>query len=133
MLRIRYLLPLSALLLAILSAANAGQNVQIEYFLNVSFTCHNGNTKPGYSVFISGSRPELGNWDPSKAVLLKNPGHPTWSGRVQFKNVKPGDTLEWKCIIRNEKDPLEKPQWQPDPDNQVTFAFSPEPQAVGTF
>ncbi|MGB3122758.1 MAG: carbohydrate-binding module family 20 domain-containing protein [Pseudomonas sp.] len=131
--RIAYFLPLSALLLALLQTANGGQNVQATYFLNVTFQCDNGITTPGYSVYVVGDKPEIGSWDPANAVLLKPSAYPKWTGRVKFSNVKLGDQVKWKCVIRNENTPYDVQKWQPGADNQVTLAWSPEPQSIGTF
>ncbi|WP_429432438.1 carbohydrate-binding module family 20 domain-containing protein [Pseudomonas frederiksbergensis] len=33
----------------------------------VNFQCDNGVTTRDYSVYVVGNRPELGDWDPTKA------------------------------------------------------------------
>ncbi|OAJ45820.1 carbohydrate-binding module family 20 domain-containing protein [Pseudomonas marginalis] len=124
--------PLYAVLLALLPLANAGQNVQISYFLHADFTCKNGITKPGYSVYVVGSLPEIGNWAPAKAVLLTPSNYPTWTGLVGFSNVKLNEKVEWKCIIRNENNASDVQKWQPDPNNEAILIFSPTVQTTGT-
>ncbi|CRM98526.1 Glucan 1,4-alpha-maltotetraohydrolase precursor [Pseudomonas sp. 22 E 5] len=133
MLRTYYLLPLGAFLIALLPLANAGQNVQMTYFLNASFTCQNGVTTQGYSVYVVGSHPEVGKWDPANAVLLSPSNYPTWTGQVHFSGVQLDEKVEWKCIIRNEKNPQDVQKWQAGPNNEVILTFSPQAQATATF
>ncbi|SEM44625.1 Starch binding domain-containing protein [Pseudomonas sp. ok272] len=132
MTRVRYFLSLGALLLAMLSVPSQAQDVQLTYLLNVSFRCENGVTTQGYSVYVVGARAELGDWDPAKAVRLTPSAYPTWTGQVRFIDVNPGVVVEWKCIVRSESNPSDV-KWQPDPNNKVTMAFTPEPVATGRF
>ncbi|RON50010.1 carbohydrate-binding protein [Pseudomonas frederiksbergensis] len=130
--RHRYLLPLGVFLLAMLPVLRDAPGAQFTYLLKVDFQCNNGITTPGYSVYVAGARPELGNWDPAKAAKLAPGAYPTWAGTVNFQGANPGDEVEWKCIVRNENDPTDV-KWQPDPNNKVTMAFSPVPKSVGAF
>ncbi|MFL1386484.1 carbohydrate-binding module family 20 domain-containing protein [Pseudomonas tritici] len=124
---------LHAFLLAALLPANAGQNAQISYYLHADFTCKNGITTPGYSVYVVGSLPEIGKWDPAKAVLLTPSNYPTWTGSAGFANVKLNEKVEWKCIIRNEQNASDVQKWQLDPNNEAILIFSPTVQTTGTF
>ncbi|WP_192561440.1 carbohydrate-binding module family 20 domain-containing protein [Pseudomonas gozinkensis] len=134
MFRIRHLLPKVVLLLAMLSLISHAQStVTFTYFLPVDFQCNNGVTTRGYSVYASGARSELGNWDVTKAVKLTPSAYPTWTGSIQFNGANPGDVVEWKCIIRNETNPSDVQKWQAGANNQVTLAFKPTPTTVGTF
>jgi alpha-amylase len=46
--------------------------------------------------------PELGSWDPAKAVRpTDNSAYPTWKDHIA---LPPGQTVEWKCLIRRESD-----------------------------
>ncbi|QAU25282.1 DUF1921 domain-containing protein [Dyella sp. M7H15-1] len=85
--------------------------------VNVTFRCDNGKTQTGDSVYVVGSSPELGNWDPAKAVRLTDVStYPTWKGSIAL----PGQQgVEWKCIIRNEADASQVKSWQPGSDNEV--------------
>lgn len=130
--RIRYLLPLSALLLALQPMIGYAGVTWTYISLEVDFRCDNGVTTQGYSVYAVGDRPELGNWDPAKAVRLTPSAYPSWSGKIKFNNVKAGDVVEWKCIVRNDSNPSDA-TWQTAPNNQVTMAFSPTPLATGSF
>ena len=129
---IRYLLPLSALLLALQPMIGDAGVTWTYISLEVDFRCDNGVTTQGYSVYAVGDRPELGNWDPAKAVRLTPSAYPSWSGKIKFNNVKAGDVVEWKCIVRSDSNPSDA-TWQTAPNNQVTMAFSPTPLATGSF
>jgi alpha-glucosidase (family GH31 glycosyl hydrolase) len=96
--------------------------------ISVNFVCDNGVTAPGQSVYAVGSIPELGEWDPAKAIRLNpsiyweyiynpppggggpGPSAPVWSGVVSGLPPSPG--FEWKCIRRNE-DGTGGVSWQP--------------------
>jgi alpha-glucosidase len=95
---------------------------------SVNFVCDRGFTQPGQSVYVVGSLPALGNWNPAQAIRLNpsiyyeyiyNPpaGHngpgpsaPVWTGVVE--NLPPNTTFEWKCIRRVD-DGSESVEWQP--------------------
>jgi len=81
----------------------------------VTFECKNGNAVSGQAVYVVGSIPELGNWNPAKAVKLNPDGpYPTWT--VVIKNLPPSKTVEWKCIKRPEN--ADNPVvWQQNPNN----------------
>lgn len=100
----------------------------------VEFQCNNGNTVPGYSVYVVGNHPELGNWDPAKAVKLDPkpaPNNSTWTGKVLFPGTDDGKDVEWKCIVRNENLPTDVQKWQNNPNNTVKLVFATK--SVGTF
>lgn len=128
--RIRYLLPLSALLLAILQA-NSYAGATWTYSLPVNFRCDNGVTTTGYSVYVVGNTKELGNGKAADAFKLSPSAYPSWTGTVTFLNLKPDDVVKWKCIIRNENNPgdvrIE------GPENNVTLSFKSTPQATASF
>jgi alpha-amylase len=131
MIRNRNLLPLAVFLLTTLAMFSEAQGAQFTYFLKADFQCNNGITTPGYSVYVIGARPELGNWDPAKAVKLDPKPYPIWAGTVDFTGANPGDEVEWKCIVRKEDDPTDV-KWQAGPNNKVKMAFSPIPKSLGT-
>jgi len=133
MIRTLFILPLLGILLSAWLPVASDAGVQMTYMLNVKFRCDNGNTVPGYSVYVVGGRAEIGNWDVTKAVKLSPTAYPTWTGTVRFTGANPGDSLEWKCIIRNENNPSDVQTWQPGANNQVTMAFMPEPESTGKF
>ena len=67
--------------------------------VNVSFTIKNAQTTWGQNVYIVGNCPELGNWDPAKAV---GPGscsnYPTWQLNA---TIPAGKTIEFKAIKKD--------------------------------
>ncbi|WP_409316750.1 carbohydrate-binding module family 20 domain-containing protein [Pseudomonas sp. KCJK9016] len=133
MFRILHPVPQGILLLGMLTLFSSAQSVTLTYILNVDFQCDNGVTTQGYSVYVVGAPPELGNWDPAKAVKLDPSSYPSWTGTIQFKGSNPGDDVAWKCIVRNETNPGDVQMWQPGSDNHVALAFKPVPKSVGRF
>ena len=95
---------------------------------SVNFVCDNAFTAPGQTIYAVGSIPELGNWDPIKAVALSpsiyweyiynpppggggpGPSAPVWTGVLAGLPSNPD--FEWKCIRRNE-DGSGSVVWQP--------------------
>jgi alpha-glucosidase len=108
---------------------------------SVNFVCDGAFTSPGQSVYAVGSTPQLGNWDPAKAIALSpsvyweyvynpppggggpGPSKPVWTGVVS--GLPPNPQFEWKCIRRNE-DGTGSVSWQPG----ANTAFS-APVAAG--
>ena len=84
---------------------------------SVNFVCDNGMTDFGKSaVFVAGSAPELGSWDPARAVRLDPTNYPTWTGVVG--GLVPGSLVEWKCLVRGESSPLVN-AWESGPNHVV--------------
>jgi alpha-glucosidase len=99
---------------------------------SVNFVCDNGVTVSGQSVYVVGSVPQLGNWNPAQAVRLSpsvyweyisNPpaGHtgpgpsaPVWTGVIADLPANP--SFEWKCIRRHE-DGSGTVDWEPGANN----------------
>lgn len=91
--------------------------------VSVSFTCANGTTTTGQSVYVIGSVPELGSWSADSAVKLDPTLYPTWTGTIS--NLPPNTTIEWKCIKRQEANyPDTVDAWQPGANNSVTTPAS---------
>jgi alpha-glucosidase (family GH31 glycosyl hydrolase) len=104
---------------------------------SINFVCENGETSIGKSVFVVGSIPQLGSWDPSKAIKLDpniyyeyiynpppggqtlGPNRPVWTAVVAGLPPKP--SFEWKCVRLND-DGSGEPSWQPDPNNRFQSA-----------
>ncbi len=101
--------------------------------VSMNFSCHNGTTTPGQSVYIVGSVPQLGSWSPASAVKMDPTAYPTWT--VTISNLPPNTTIEWKCIKRQEANyPATADQWEADPNNQFTTPGSGSGgTAVGSF
>lgn len=99
---------------------------------SVNFVCDNGFTAPGQTIYAVGSIPELGNWDPTKAVPLNpsiyweyiynppargggpGPSAPVWTGVIAGLPANP--SFEWKCIRRSE-DGTGSVSWQSGTNN----------------
>ncbi|MEM6454730.1 MAG: carbohydrate-binding module family 20 domain-containing protein [Acidobacteriota bacterium] len=96
----------------------------------VTFTCANGHTVMGQSVYVVGSLPELGSWSPAAAVKLDPTSYPTWTGTIDL----PASTaVAWKCLKRDEIDPNASVQWQGGADNTLTTPASGSASASGGF
>jgi hypothetical protein len=106
-------------------APDAGPN-------SVYFACENGTTHQGQSVFVVGSIPELGGWNPTRALKLEpnvyyqyiadgRRGTPTWTRVVSL----PTNTeFKWKCL-RLADDASGPADWQPGPNNSFRTGIQP--------
>jgi alpha-glucosidase (family GH31 glycosyl hydrolase) len=99
---------------------------------SVNFVCDRGFTNPGESIYVVGSIPELGSWDPTKAIKLSpnvyyeyiwnppprhngpGPAAPVWSGVVS--GLPPDSKFEWKCV-RMREDGTGAAQFEPGANN----------------
>ncbi|MCG6229588.1 carbohydrate-binding module family 20 domain-containing protein, partial [Vibrio furnissii] len=81
----------------------------------ISFSCYNGYTTLGQSVYAVGSVAQLGNWAVESAVKLDPSQYPTWSATI---TVPAQQDVEWKCIKRDESDPTANLVWQSGSNNQ---------------
>ena len=81
---------------------------------DVTFSCRNGRTRFGQSVYVVGNLEELGNWNPAQAVKLEPSSYPTWTGSITLPNAT---AFEWKCIKRSERNPSQA-TWQRGADNE---------------
>ncbi|HSH02881.1 MAG TPA: carbohydrate-binding module family 20 domain-containing protein [Anaerolineae bacterium] len=52
--------------------------------VTVNFNVNNAFTNWGQNVYVVGSTPELGSWNPANAVLLSADNYPTWDGSVSM-------------------------------------------------
>ncbi len=86
--------------------------------VDVSFSCNNGTTYMGQSVYAVGNIPELGNWSPANAALLgtnaNGVSYPTWRQTI---TVHAATAVEWKCLKREENNPNAGVQWQSGSNN----------------
>jgi alpha-glucosidase len=117
---------------------------------SVNFVCDNGVTQLGQSIFVVGSIPELGSWNPANAIKLdpniyyayihspppggqnEGPKQPVWTGVVAELPSQP--SFEWKCI-RLDDNRSGTPSWEPDPNNvfSSSVASGYAGQALGKF
>ncbi len=97
--------------------------------VKVTFTCNQGYTYFGQSVYVVGNLAELGGWDPANAVILNPSSYPTWSNQITL----PSNTdVEWKCLKRDETDPNSGVQWQAGSNNTFNSGSS-DSSASGSF
>jgi alpha-glucosidase (family GH31 glycosyl hydrolase) len=127
-------------------ALGTGANKVFEFALqavssatSVNFVCQNGFTQPGESIYVAGSLPALGNFDPAQAIRLApnvyyeyiyhpppgnhgpGPKAPVWTGIVS--QLPPGATFQWKCLRRRDNG-TGQPQWETGPNHAFTTAAS---------
>ncbi|MFC4061291.1 CBM20 domain-containing protein [Planomonospora corallina] len=77
--------------------------------VTVTFTAE-AATYLGQNVYVVGSAPELGAWDPARAVTLSPADYPRWRAAVAL----PGDTvMQYKYIKKN---PSGAVTWKSTPD-----------------
>ncbi|WP_305785759.1 carbohydrate-binding module family 20 domain-containing protein [Symbioplanes lichenis] len=67
----------------------------------------------GQNVFVVGSVPALGSWDPARAVPLSSASYPVWTGTV---DLAPGQPVEYK-YVKKEGDSV---IWESDPNRSFT-------------
>ena len=84
-----------------------------------NFTCNNGTTTSGQSVYVVGNIPQLGAWAPASAIKLTPTGYPTWTGTIS--GLPANTAIEWKCIKRQEANyPATADTWQSGSNNTFT-------------
>ncbi|NUT38708.1 MAG: DUF5110 domain-containing protein [Thermoactinospora sp.] len=87
--------------------------------VSVTYSCSNGTTTGGQSVYAVGNVPQLGAWSVASAVKLSPTSYPTWTGTVS--KLPPNTTVEWKCVKRQEANfPDTADAWEPGGNNTVT-------------
>lgn len=96
--------------------------------VSIELVCNNGNTYFGQSVYAVGNISQLGIWSPNDALKLEATNYPTWSTSLE---VTKDSRFEWKCLKRDESNPLEGVEWQGG-NNQVVVANS-EKTSTGNF
>ncbi|KAI8986851.1 glycoside hydrolase [Trametes punicea] len=79
----------------------------------------------GENIFIVGSIPELGNWDPNSAIALSAASYPTWTVSVSM----PANTTFQYKFIRKETDG--SIVWESDPNREYSTPSS-ESQTITT-
>lgn len=124
----RHFQPLEILLFYLLAgfAQAASPYREVMTFQSVS------NTGLGRSLYVVGSHPDLGNWDPAKAHRLAfQPGN-IWSGRVA---VQAGTALSYKFMSRDEASTLHcdgnNAHWMPDPNATTNVPAQPVAPYIG--
>jgi alpha-glucosidase (family GH31 glycosyl hydrolase) len=91
--------------------------------VSATFTCTNGTTTPGQSIYAVGNAPQLGEWSVASAVKLAPTAYPTWTGTVS--GLPPNTPIEWKCVKRQEANfPDTADTWQPGANATFTTPAS---------
>lgn len=67
----------------------------------VTFTVTGYVTQFGEDMYVVGSSPELGYWDPDKAAPLEWVASDEWSGDVLFTSLTMGENVEYKYIVKD--------------------------------
>ena len=112
------------------AAIHVGAKLGLTPTVNVDFSCENGHTYRGQSVYVVGNTPIVGNWAPSGGVKLDPTAYPTWNGTIP---VPAGIALEWKCVKREEADPGAGIHWEPGDNNTLAIPASGTTSATGSF
>lgn len=90
-----------------------GSSIEPPGLVDVNFSCQNGYTQLGTSVYVVGNTPKLGNWSVMNVVQKLDPtSYPTWTGTLQLPSKM---NLEWKCVKALENS-FRITEWQRDPD-----------------
>jgi alpha-amylase len=96
--------------------------------VNVNFTCQNGTTYSGQSVYVVGNSAALGNWSPASAIKLNPTSYPTWTRSIQLPN---NTAVEWKCLKREDNNAAAGVVWESGSNN--TFNTNVTTNATGAF
>lgn len=64
----------------------------------VSFAV-NATTSWGQNIYVTGNRPELGNWNPAGALPLDPAAYPVWKRDVELPE---GTSFEYKYLRKDE-------------------------------
>jgi len=97
-----------------LGTANPTPNVQqVPVLFSESAT-----TAYGENIFVVGSLPQLGNWDPSNAIPLNPVNYPVWGATVY---LPPNTPFEYKFIRKESNGAI---VWESDPNRQDTTPAS---------
>jgi cyclomaltodextrin glucanotransferase len=71
-----------------------------------TFQLNGFETKPGQSLAIIGSSPELGNWDHAKAYGMEYVNSNTWIAEVAFDRNQDNQLVDYKYIVLQDGDPI---------------------------
>mgnify|MGYP000082525963 CR=1 FL=1 len=108
------------------SSSSGGSGSSSGGSVDIAFTCHNGYTYWGQSVYVVGDLDALGNWDPAQARKLDPANYPTWNGSFPLPTTT---NVEWKCIKREEGNPAAGIEWQNGANNGFNTGSSQDPSA----
>ncbi|KAH8986767.1 glycoside hydrolase [Lactarius hatsudake] len=78
----------------------------------------NATTTYGDNIFVLGSVPQLGNWDPSNAIPLDPTNYPVWAATAY---LPPNTAFQYKFIRKESNGNI---VWESDPNRQDTTPAS---------
>jgi len=84
-------------------------------------------TTPGENIFVVGSVPQLGNWDPSSAIPLDPVHYPVWGATAY---LPPNTTFRYKFIRKGSDGSV---AWESDPNREDTTPLSGVQSLVTTW
>ncbi|KAI0366013.1 glycoside hydrolase [Pilatotrama ljubarskyi] len=99
------------------SGSNSGGGSGGSGTVTINFA-ETATTTFGENIFVVGSIPQLGSWNPANAIALSSASYPTWTVSV---SVPAGTTFEYK-FIRKETDG--SVVWESDPNRSDTAPAS---------
>ncbi|WP_328966284.1 carbohydrate-binding module family 20 domain-containing protein [Streptomyces sp. NBC_00239] len=111
----RAALPLLAAACILSSATDARAGTGPEEQAAVTFEVR-ATTTWGERVYVTGSTPELGSWDPAAAVPLSAAGYPSWSATT---TAAPSSPVLFKYLIKR---PDGQVVWEQGPDRLLNTA-----------
>jgi len=98
--------------------------------VNITFSCNNGLTRPGTSVYVVGNQSALGNWSvASDNQKLEATNYPVWRDSESIRLPKDTD-VRWKCVKALEG-ALDITQWQDGEDNVFNTGATDNSIAAG--
>jgi len=84
-------------------------------------------TTLGENIFVVGSVPQLGNWDPSNAIPLDPVHYPVWGATVY---LPPNTVFQYKFIRKEKNGNI---VWESDPNREDTTPASGVQSVVTTW
>jgi alpha-glucosidase len=88
---------------------------------SVHVVCDEGRDAPrGYGMFVVGDDPQLGAWNPAKALPLKAAEYARGVWTSFIRGVPAGVSLEWKCLRKLPGGGDRNIEWQPGTNNVTT-------------
>ena len=82
----------------------------------------------GEEIYICGNIPQLGNWDPKKALALKKVN----DGEYSITKMLPeGQMIQFKFLCAKDWKNVEKGMYGEELDNHILFLPVSEPQVYG--
>lgn len=93
----------------------------------VEFSCAKGETRQGENIYVVGNTPNLGNWDPSRAVKMVPAAYPEW--QQQIAGFRANQDVEWKCIKKTGNQVI----WQTGANNRFRTNSNGTGQSTASF